>query len=83
LKQAPLLAAALPAIQREELIPHIDAKYRNQTTGRTLLGHSLGGFFTLYTMFQTGNDPAGRLAAWWLAIPRLPSTTCGCSSRCG
>lgn len=43
---------------REELIPHIDAKYRTQTVGRTLLGHSLGGFFTLYAMFQTGNDPA-------------------------
>lgn len=51
-------AASFLRFIREELIPHIDAKYRTQTTGRTLLGHSLGGFFTLYTMFQTGNDPA-------------------------
>lgn len=56
---------------RQELIPHIDTKYRTQTTGRTLLGHSLGGFFTLYTMLQTGNDPARPFTRWVAADPSM------------
>ena len=33
-----------------ELIPHIDRDYLTDTTERTLLGHSFGGFFTLFVM---------------------------------
>jgi predicted alpha/beta superfamily hydrolase len=37
---------------KHELIPFIDARYRTNTTDRTLLGHSLGGTFTTYCLFQ-------------------------------
>jgi hypothetical protein len=38
----------------DELIPYVDARYGTRTTadGRTLAGHSLGGQFVLYTLFN-------------------------------
>jgi len=36
----------------EELIPHIDSCYRTDTTSRTLMGHSFGGYFTLYALLR-------------------------------
>lgn len=36
----------------QELIPVIDTTYRTAPTDRTLLGHSWGGLFALYTLFQ-------------------------------
>jgi len=35
-----------------ELIPHIEFKYRADDTNRTIMGHSLGGYFTLYALCQ-------------------------------
>jgi predicted alpha/beta superfamily hydrolase len=35
-----------------ELIPYIDSKYRTDKTDRALMGSSLGGLFTLYTLFH-------------------------------
>jgi predicted alpha/beta superfamily hydrolase len=35
-----------------ELIPYIDSQYRTDKKDRTLMGSSLGGLFTLYTMFH-------------------------------
>jgi hypothetical protein len=35
---------------REELLPYIDANYCTDTATRTLMGHSLGGYFTLYAL---------------------------------
>lgn len=35
----------------EELIPTIEADYRTSQAGRGLYGHSMGGMFTLWTMF--------------------------------
>ncbi len=35
-----------------ELIPEIDRRYRTDTTQRTLLGHSFGGYFTLYALLR-------------------------------
>ena len=35
-----------------ELIPHIENKYRADATNRTIMGHSLGGYFTLYALCQ-------------------------------
>lgn len=35
-----------------ELIPFIDANYLTDTANRTLMGHSLGGYFTVYAMEQ-------------------------------
>lgn len=39
---------------KNELAPYIDGNYRtdNRTFGRTLMGHSLGGYFTLFTVFD-------------------------------
>jgi predicted alpha/beta superfamily hydrolase len=33
-----------------ELIPSIDKQYRTDSTNRTLMGHSLGGYFTLFAL---------------------------------
>ncbi len=37
---------------KKELIPFIDSRYRTKKDDRTLMGSSLGGLFTLYTLFQ-------------------------------
>ncbi len=40
---------------KNELIPFIDSKYRVDKNDRTLMGSSLGGLFTLYTLFNETN----------------------------
>lgn len=40
---------------RDELIPHVESIYSVDTTSRILMGHSAGGFFVLYALFQTEN----------------------------
>jgi hypothetical protein len=54
---------------RDELKPAIDDRYFTLPEETTLVGHSLGGLFTLYAMFQ---DPgifkryvAGSPSIWW------------------
>jgi len=37
---------------KNELIPYIDSKYRTMKSGRTIMGSSYGGLFTLYALFQ-------------------------------
>lgn len=37
---------------KNELIPYVDKTYQIYTNNRTLMGHSLGGYFTLYAMEQ-------------------------------
>ena len=37
---------------KSELFPYIDKTYRVDTSNRTLMGHSLGGYFTLYALEQ-------------------------------
>ncbi|MDO1449850.1 alpha/beta hydrolase-fold protein [Rhodocytophaga aerolata] len=39
-----------------ELIPYIDTHYRTDTNKRTLMGHSLGGYFTLYSLWRDLNQ---------------------------
>ena len=53
-KQAPIGGNAPKFLQfiKKELIPFIDARYRTKKNDRTLMGSSLGGLFTLYTLFQ-------------------------------
>lgn len=51
---------------RQELIPHIDSKYRTDPSARALSGHSLGGFVALYTLYTTAREPSppfGRFVA--------------------
>jgi predicted alpha/beta superfamily hydrolase len=40
---------------KKELIPFIESKYRVKNNDRTLIGTSLGGLFTLYTLFHETN----------------------------
>ncbi|HRP57083.1 MAG TPA: alpha/beta hydrolase-fold protein [Agriterribacter sp.] len=40
------------AFIKTELIPFIDKTYRTDTADRSLMGHSLGGYFTLFAMQQ-------------------------------
>ncbi|WP_379391701.1 alpha/beta hydrolase [Paenibacillus lentus] len=44
-------AAAFLQYIEEELKPEIEAKYRIDRGKQTIFGHSLGGLFTLYTLF--------------------------------
>jgi predicted alpha/beta superfamily hydrolase len=37
---------------KTELTPYIDMTYRTDTTNRTLMGHSLGGYFVLYALVK-------------------------------
>lgn len=39
----------------EELIPYIDSCYRTETTSRTIMGHSFGGYFVLYALLREYN----------------------------
>ncbi|MCF8464997.1 MAG: hypothetical protein K9G41_09155 [Flavobacteriales bacterium] len=41
----------------EELVPNIEANYMIDTTQRVLIGHSLGGFFALYSLFDNPTEP--------------------------
>ena len=43
---------------QHELLPFIDNNYRTNTTDRTILGHSLGGTFTTYCLFQYNSSPS-------------------------
>ena len=39
-----------------ELIPYVDSSFRTNSRDRTLLGHSLGGTFATYCLFQYNNS---------------------------
>lgn len=57
---------------REELLPYVDATYRTDVAaGRTLGGHSLGGFFALYSMLTTGAEAEPPFARFVAADPSL------------
>jgi len=40
----------------EELIPKINSEYRTDVNNNTLKGHSLGGLFAIYALFQHGKS---------------------------
>lgn len=40
---------------KDELIPFIESKYRIKKDDKTFVGHSLGGLFVFYTLFQEPN----------------------------
>ena len=48
---------------QQELFPFIETKFRTDTTNRTLMGCSLGGLFTMYTLFTHPNMFANYIAA--------------------
>ena len=54
---------------RDELTPIVDSKYATRPDDTSLLGHSLGGLFTLYALFQGSGMfqrfVAGSPSIWW------------------
>lgn len=57
-----------------KLIPYVDSIYRTDRINRTLMGHSFGGYFVLYTLLRTyQDDKAVDLFNYYIAAS--PSTT--------
>jgi hypothetical protein len=54
---------------QEELFPFIEANYRADPQDRTLVGHSVGGLFTLHAMFRNPDVFQRYIAlspsSWW------------------
>jgi predicted alpha/beta superfamily hydrolase len=54
-----------------ELIPYVDNKYKTDTSKRTLMGHSLGGYFTNYALLQNLLGKSNSLSCYISASPSL------------
>jgi hypothetical protein len=54
-----------------ELLPNIDEDYRTESTNRTLLGHSFGGYFTLYSLFHQTTSNTNEFQNFISASPSL------------
>ncbi|MCK5155900.1 MAG: alpha/beta hydrolase [Spirochaetales bacterium] len=59
------------AFIKDELIPFVESNYRAMPEDRTIMGHSLGGLFVLYSLFRAP-DVFNKYAAmssslWWAA----------------
>ncbi len=55
----------------KELLPKIDADYRTDIADRTLLGHSFGGYFTLYSLLHQTNTQSNDFKYFVSASPTL------------
>ena len=55
----------------QELIPRIDAQYKTDTSRRILMGHSLGGYFTMYALLQDLLDKSNQLSGYIAASPSI------------
>jgi hypothetical protein len=65
-------AASFLRFLAEELIPHVDERYRTDPDrARALFGHSLGGFFVLYTLLRTADEASPPFGAFVAADPSL------------
>src|SRR5688572_12146574 len=54
-----------------ELIPKIDGDYRTESANRTLLGHSFGGYFALYSLFHQTTTNSNEFRNFISASPSL------------
>jgi len=54
-----------------ELLPNIDSAYRTQKDNRALLGHSFGGYFSLYALLQQVNQKRNDFNGFVSASPSL------------
>lgn len=54
-----------------ELIPHIDKEYKTDTSKRVLIGHSLGGYFVVYTLLQDLLIGSSRFNSYIAASPSI------------
>jgi len=59
------------AFMKNDLLPYIDKTYRTDTGNRILMGHSLGGYFTLYALEQTLPDKNCLFNTYVAASPSL------------
>jgi predicted alpha/beta superfamily hydrolase len=50
---------------RSELVPYVERTYRTDATSRTIMGHSLGGYFVLYALLR--DKGGGRLFNHYIA----------------
>jgi predicted alpha/beta superfamily hydrolase len=54
---------------QEDLIPHIDSNYRTNPSDRAIVGHSHGGLFSLYALFEAPNTfnryVVSSPSLWW------------------
>ena len=62
-------AAAFLDFLNQELIPFVESEYRIEPARRTLIGHSLGGLFALYTLLEQPDSFEHYLvispSLWW------------------
>jgi predicted alpha/beta superfamily hydrolase len=58
----------------EELVPFVDSAYRTDKKSRTLMGHSLGGYFTLFALEK---DIAARNTVFCKYVAASPSLDYG------
>lgn len=56
---------------QDVLLPYLDRTYRIDSTQRTLLGHSLGGYFTLWALSEALRTHRYPFAAYVAASPTL------------
>ncbi|GAB3732629.1 alpha/beta hydrolase [Spirosoma lituiforme] len=54
-----------------ELLPSIDATYRTTAQSRTLLGHSFGGYFALYTLLSQARNKTHEFQNFVAASPSI------------
>ncbi|WP_324680563.1 alpha/beta hydrolase-fold protein [Hymenobacter sp. GOD-10R] len=59
------------AFLEQELLPYLDRTYRIDSTHRTLMGHSLGGYFTLFALVEELNAKRARFSQYVAASPSL------------
>lgn len=55
----------------KELLPKIDSDFRTDKTDRTLLGHSFGGYFVLYSLFHQSTKQTNDFKNFISASPTL------------
>jgi uncharacterized protein len=55
----------------KELLPKIDSAFRTDKTDRTLLGHSFGGYFVLYSLFHQSTNHTDDFKSFISASPTL------------
>ena len=54
-----------------ELLPKVDGDYRTESANRTLLGHSFGGYFALYSLFHQATTNSNEFRNFISASPSL------------
>jgi len=55
----------------KEVIPKLDSRYRTDTANRTLLGHSFGGYFVLYSLLNQLKNGTNDFKTFISASPTL------------